>query len=84
DIWVIKAADKKETEFFAHDEVKPHIESMLKGNKFKDVLEARLKDIRSKLSVVTNEQYFAGAANEKDGDKDEESEQPAPAASTAA
>ena len=56
--WVVKASDKKATELFDLAEVKGHIEGMLKGNKFKDVLDARLKDIRSKLNVSVNEAFF--------------------------
>jgi hypothetical protein len=89
DIWVIKASDKKNTEFFELSEVRPHIENMLKSNKFKDVLDARLKDIRSKLTVVTNEQYFAGKDGAADAtDKDDAAEgaeaQPAHQAAAAA
>lgn len=89
DIWIVKASDKKNTEFFDLAEVRPHIENMLKSNKFKDVLEARIKDIRSKLSVVTNENYFASnapaeQADEKQDDTAEETHkhaaQPAAAA----
>jgi peptidyl-prolyl cis-trans isomerase C len=72
--WVVKAADKKSTELFDLAEVKGHIDAMLKGNKFKDVLEARLKDIRSKLNVSVNEAFFQSkepAAEAADGDEDE-------------
>ncbi len=58
DFWIVKAWDKKNTELFELAEVKPHIEGMLKSNKFKDVLDARLKDIRSKMNVSVNESFF--------------------------
>lgn len=79
DIWVIKSWDKKNTELFELAEVKPHIDGMLKSNKFKDVLDARLKDIRSKMNVSVNEGFFASKepATEKDADE-------APAATHAA
>ena len=71
EFWVVKSWDKKNTELFELAEVKPHIEGMLKSNKFKDVLDARLKDIRSKLNVSVNEGFFASKepAGEKGDDE---------------
>ena len=74
DIWVVAATDKQDVELFPLDEVKQHVEAMLKQNKFRDVLEAKIKDIRGKMEVVTNDAFFAtkqaeeGAVQQVEGD----------------
>lgn len=71
EIWVIKAADKKDTVYFALDEIKPQVEGMLKNNKFKDTLEGKLKDLRGSHNIVVNEDYFKEKKG-AEGDKKEE------------
>lgn len=61
EVWVIKAWDKKNAENFALDEVKQHIEGMLKNNKFRDVLDKQVKDIKEGFKVVINEDFFKSA-----------------------
>ena len=58
DFWVVKAWDKQTTVLFELDEVKAHIESMLKNNLFKDALEARIKDLKKGFTIKVNEEYF--------------------------
>jgi peptidyl-prolyl cis-trans isomerase C len=82
EFWVIKSWDKKNTELFELTEVKPHIEGMLKSNKFKDVLDARLKDIRSKMNVSVNEGFFT--SKEPAGEKGDDEEVAKPHAAAAA
>jgi nicotinamide riboside kinase len=65
EFWVIKAWDKKETELFGLDEVKSHVEAMLKNNQFRDALDKRLKDLKAEFKVVTNESYFAEPKQEE-------------------
>ncbi len=82
EFWVIKSWDKKNTELFELADVKSHIEGMLKSNKFKDVLDARLKDIRSKMNVSVNEGFFA--SKEPASEKGEEEPAAKPHAASAA
>ena len=56
--WVIYASDKKGKEFFALEEIKPQLEGMLKNNKFRAVLETKLKDLEKEFAPVVNEGYF--------------------------
>ena len=58
EFWVVKAWDKKDTVLFGVDEVKSHIEAMLKNNQFKDVIEKRMEELKKELKVVINEDYF--------------------------
>lgn len=58
EFWVVKAWDKQDTVIFELEEVKAHIESMLKNNLFKDALEARVKEIKKDFNVNVNEAYF--------------------------
>jgi hypothetical protein len=61
EFWVVKAWDKKDTVLFAVDEVKTHIEAMLKNNQFKDVIEKRMEELKKEMKVVVNEDYFKDA-----------------------
>lgn len=58
DFWVVKAWDKQNTTLFELEEVKSHIESMLKNNLFKDALDARVKELKKDFSITVNEEYF--------------------------
>jgi peptidyl-prolyl cis-trans isomerase C len=60
--WVVKAWDKKDTVLFGVEEVKTHIEAMLKNNQFKDVIEKRMEELKKELKVVVNEDYFKDAS----------------------
>lgn len=80
DIWVVKASDKQTAELFPLAEVKPHIEAMLKNNKFRDVLDERIKDLRGKLNVTINEQYFESKKDAKDAEQEGAEADEAPAA----
>jgi len=62
EFWVVKAWDKKDTVLFEMAEVKSHIEAILKNNKFKDVLEKRMKDLKDEFKIVVNEDYFKDKA----------------------
>ncbi len=72
EFWVIKAWDKKDTTLFELNEVRGHIESMLKNNQFKDVMDKELKKLKDDFKVVVNEEYFQEAkpaASEKADDE---------------
>jgi peptidyl-prolyl cis-trans isomerase C len=94
--WVISVVDKKGKEFFALEEIKPQLENMLKNNKFRAVLETKLKDLEKEFAPVVNEGYFnpqpaeapkaeqAQAPEAKEAGDVQVEETPAPAPSTAA
>ncbi len=71
EFWVIKATDKKDTVYFDIDEIKPQVEGMLKNNKFKDVLDGKIKELRGANTIVVNEDYF----KEKKGDEEDKKEE---------
>lgn len=71
EFWVVKASDKQDTVLFDIEEVRGHIEGMLKNNLFRDALEKRIKDLKNDFSVTVNEDYF----KEKNAEKSEDSEQ---------
>jgi peptidyl-prolyl cis-trans isomerase C len=56
--WVVYAADKKGKEFFAMEEIKPQLESMLKNNKFRAALEEKLATLKGDYKPEINESYF--------------------------
>lgn len=58
DFWVICATDKKGKEFFALEEIKPQLESMLKNNKFRAALEEKLATLKRDYNPEINESYF--------------------------
>lgn len=81
DFWVIKVSDKKETVYFTLDEIKPQLEGMLKNNKFRDVLEKRLKDLKNDYKVVINEDFFKekkSAKTDEGSEKVDDAHQTAP------
>lgn len=55
---VFCAADPKETEFFALDEIRTQVEGILKNNQFRDKLDERLKALSGSFEVTINEDYF--------------------------
>lgn len=85
DFWVVKASDKKETVYFDLEEIKPQLEGMLKQNKFKEILDEKIKDIKGSFKIEVNEEYFkekapaTPAQAEKDAE-DEEDKAPKAAA----
>ncbi|MBM3886485.1 hypothetical protein FJ364_01020 [Candidatus Dependentiae bacterium] len=58
DIWVFHASDKQETELFELNEIKPQIINMLKNNKFREKLDQSIADLKKKISIDINEDYF--------------------------
>jgi peptidyl-prolyl cis-trans isomerase C len=60
--WVVCATQKQDAEIFPLEEVKQHIDGMLKNNSFRDVYEKEVKEIKGTLSVNVNEDYFKQAA----------------------
>ena len=69
DYWVIKSWDKKDTVIFDLEEIKPHVEAMLKNNQFKDELEKRIKEVKGNFDFVVNEDYFKEESAPKKEDK---------------
>ncbi len=72
EFWVIKVSDKQEAALFDLDEVKSHVEAILKNNKYRDVLEKRIKELKDEFKIVINEDYFkektASEENKEDAD----------------
>lgn len=56
--WVVVGSDKKETEFFDLEEIKPQVNGMLKNNKFKEELDKKLQGIKGNMRLIINEEYF--------------------------
>jgi len=67
--WVVRAWDKKETVLYDLEEVKTHVEAMLKNNKFRDALDQRLKELKGDFKVVVNEDYFKEKKADEAADK---------------
>lgn len=78
EFWVVKAWDKTDTVFFDLDEIKSHIEAMLKNNLFRDALDKRIKDIKGDFNVVVNEEYFKETKSEVAEDETEGAEKKTP------
>jgi len=57
-IWVIHVSDKKTPEYFKLDEIKPQLETMLKNNKFREVLDGKIKTLRGEFTIDVNEDFF--------------------------
>ena len=68
-VWVIRASDKKETEYFNLDEIKPQLEVMLKNNKFREEIEKQVKDLRKDFTIDVNEDFFKEAKTEDSEEK---------------
>lgn len=65
------AADPKETEYFALDEIRPQVEGILKNNLFRDKLDEKLKTLAQSFEVTINEDYFkakTGSSDDEAGD----------------
>lgn len=65
DIWVIHASDKRDAEVFELSEIKPQIINMLKNNKFREKLDQALNDLKSKMTINVNEEFFKEKNDEK-------------------
>jgi peptidyl-prolyl cis-trans isomerase C len=50
-MWVLYGRDKKDSVSFNFSEIKPQLESMLRMNKFKEVLDKRMGELRNKYAV---------------------------------
>jgi len=60
--WIAHFSDKKDSEYFEIDEIKSQISGMLKNNKFKDLLDKKIKELKASMSININEDYFKEAA----------------------
>ncbi|MCK4499225.1 hypothetical protein KAU11_01905 [Candidatus Babeliales bacterium] len=58
EFWVFLSLDKKDSEFYNLDEVKPQIKAMLEEKHFGELLNARLEKFKEVSSVKVNEEYF--------------------------
>jgi len=58
DIWVVGAFEKKDTVFFDVKEIRPQIEGVIKNNQFRQVLDDRIKELRTRTTIDVNEDYF--------------------------
>jgi peptidyl-prolyl cis-trans isomerase C len=61
EFWVVYATNKQDAEIFPLDEVKQHIDGMLKNNSFRDVYEKEVQHIKGSLKLDVNEDYFKQA-----------------------
>ncbi len=66
DIWILHASDKHEAEIFDLNEIKPQIISMLKNNKFREKLDQAIANLKAKISIEVNEEFFKEKAPEAD------------------
>lgn len=78
--WVFCATDKKDSVHFELAEIKDQLREMLKENKFKGILDERMKEMVRKAHIKVNEEYFKRPARQPSSNKDEK----APEAATAA
>lgn len=80
EIWVVKAADKKDSVFFEFDEVKPQVEAMIKNNDFRNKLTTEIDRLKSEYKVTVNEDFFkdakqpAGAPGEAEQNEQQDEE----------
>jgi hypothetical protein len=80
DIWVVHASDKHDAEIFELNEIKPQIINMLKNNKFREKLDQAIANLKAKISVEVNEEFFKEKAPEGDhAGHDHETKQENPA-----
>jgi peptidyl-prolyl cis-trans isomerase C len=61
-VWVICATDKKDTQYFELAEIKEQLEGMLKNNKFREILEEKVKDLKGDFTLDINEDFFSEPA----------------------
>jgi hypothetical protein len=61
ELWVVKASDKKDSEFFDFEEVKPQVEAMIKNNEFRAKLTSEIEKLRATYKVTVNEDFFKDA-----------------------
>lgn len=79
-VWVICASDKKDTQYFELAEIKEQLEGMLKNNKFREILDEKVKDLKGDFTLDINEEFF----NEPAPAMEQKQELPAPAESSVA
>lgn len=58
EFWVVKASDKKDAVYFELDEIKQQLEGMIKNNKFKEVLDEKIKTLKENHKIDVNEDFF--------------------------
>ena len=58
DIWVVYFSDKKNTVYLNFDEVKEQLEAMIKNNKFREIVNKKIDELRSQFTLNVNEDYF--------------------------
>ena len=56
--WVMLVSDKKDPQYFDLAEIKPQLEAMLKNNKFRDVLDDKVKNLEKDFTIVRNYEFF--------------------------
>ena len=64
DHWVISAQDKKETSYFALDEIKSQVSEMIKNNRFRKELDSEISQLRGTMTVNINDDYFQATRKE--------------------
>lgn len=73
-VWVVNFVEKTEPKYFAFDEIKGQLSEMLKGNKFREILETKVDKLRKEFTVDVNEDYFNDSeANTDEVDSDSSS-----------
>ncbi|MBD3273351.1 hypothetical protein GF385_03330 [Candidatus Dependentiae bacterium] len=77
-VWVICASDKKDTQYFQLDEIKEQLEGMLKNNKFREILNKKVDNLKDKFTLDINEDYFQMPSEESE--QEEQKAAPASAA----
>ena len=68
--WVIVVSDKKEPTLFELAEIKEQLKNQLKYNKFKDIYEKHLNELKNDFTIDVNEDFF------KEAEKKEATEVP--------
>ncbi|MBD3231388.1 hypothetical protein GF322_01865 [Candidatus Dependentiae bacterium] len=76
--WVIYVSDKQDPTYFQISEIKTQLEAMLKNNKFRDILEQRVGEIKKDFTVDVNENFFK--SDTKAEQKEEDVKETSPSA----
>ena len=71
DVWVMHASDKQDAESFEMSEIKPQIINMIKNNKFKDQLDKAISDLKAKMAINVDEDFFKEKKDEQDSSTQE-------------
>lgn len=65
-VWVVNFAEKTEPKHFEFNEIKDQLSEMLKGNKFREILNIKVDKLRKEFTVDVNEDYFGDTEVEVD------------------